>query len=633
MLSHIEEDVPELLMQRNTVAYCSQLHVKQTKSSLLLSRQLKFYEFRKKVLLHHIDLRDSGLMQLATELLTYSGPIHSFLIRDDVTMDISSDSTSYSMLHAVEDLPLSIGKYVWLNEEVYLLLRCWHKLLVLQRPKLDGAPFLLIAQFDNLQDYRLVRSPIKYQAHVELHFTNGKRLRTNFQTANTAETPAPTGSAHTVDGFHRLLARVHYARAELQAQRVQTELDFGRARDRLAFGVPGQRSPLLEEKQLLRRCGDLWTRICGDCLVLGTLLTNATGNNRCSTLHALRPLLCCLPAGCGLNYAHRLYELPMQSDGQSPEDYDGFAQFGACYEEHSAHSNGFNWPPAASIVHKLAPESSSVLLLRLQLDDLMALEEIQLLVTYELHAADANDVRQLQLQVATIKVGQLLQQQSLHVPSFGAATLHQDFLAVIMAQTAHCALRLQFQGVEQQTQFEQLLIGKWGYVATMVPQTDQQQQPTKQQQEQEQQGLEAAQLLDDFVFDNRSHSGSCGLTPTGAHHCIFYNRSSEVLLLHNEPGQHWHLFARSQTQLGLLLRRLQQDLLQLHCNLSLLRLEHEAECRRPANAALLLESALRDELQARAELFQAPAASTASKQRRLHQLEMANDLLISVISS
>lgn len=54
----------------------------------------------------------------------------------------------------------------------------------------------------------------------------------------------------------------------------------------------------------------------------------------------------------------------------------------------------------------------------------------------------------------------------------------------------------------------------------------------------------------------------------------------------------------------------------------------------PTNAALLLESALRDELQARMELLQQQSgvnATSLEQQQRLFQLEMASDLLVTVI--
>jgi len=219
MLPHIEEDVPEFLIQRGTVAFCSLFHVKRTKSSLLLSRNLRFYEFRKKELVHHIDLRDTSLQQLATQLQSYDGPISSFLIREDVA-DVSGESTSYSMLHAAEELPLNIGKYIWLRDNIYILLRCWQTLLVLQRPSEHGASFKLIAQHENVEEYKLVNGPIQYQAYVELHFTNGKKLRTNFQPAESEETAPGTTEICSAPGFERLMQRVHGARAELHTQRV-----------------------------------------------------------------------------------------------------------------------------------------------------------------------------------------------------------------------------------------------------------------------------------------------------------------------------------------------------------------------------------------------------------------------------
>ncbi|XP_034485243.1 uncharacterized protein LOC117790081 [Drosophila innubila] len=608
MLPLIEEDVPEFLIQRDTVAYCSQLHVRKTKSSLLLSRNLRFYEFRKKELMHHIDLRSTCLQKLKTQLQSYSGPISSFLIRDDVA-DVSGDSTSYSMLHAAEELPLSIGKFVWLGEHIYVLLRCWQTLLVLQRPTEHGGSFKLIAQHENVENYRLVRGPIKYQAYVELHFNNGKRQRTNFQSAEECAAPGSSTGSGAV-GFQRLLQRVHGARAELHTQRALTHQDFVRARELQAFGAPGQRSPLLEEKQLLRRCGDVWTRICGSCLVLGTLLSNSAGSNRPSVLHALRPLIR-LPNGCGLNFTHRLYELPLQADGQPPEDYDELAQFWACQEQHST---SISWRLLTNDA-QLPPERSAVLLVRLQLEDLLQLEQLQLLALYELHGESK---RQLQLQLCSINLTELLERPELHMPSFKSQTMHQDFLAVIMTQTAHCPLRLQFESSTEQQQFEQLLETKLGLRSTTV---QQERQP-------------AVQLLDeDFAYGNNCSSSS---NSSRLHlQRIFYNPQTQLLLLHNDPEQHWHIYAHSQSELCLLLRRLLRDLLQLHCNVTQLE-RHKDACGVPANAALLLESALRDELQARSELLALqPAHSqlSAHSLKRVHQLEMASDLLFTVINS
>lgn len=117
--------------------------------------------------------------------------------------------------------------------------------------------------------------------------------------------------------------------------------------------------------------------------------------------------------------------------------------------------------------------------------------------------------------------------------------------------------------------------------------------------------------------------------PTQQSQRIFYSRQSQLLLLHNNPDQHWHIYVRSEPELCLLLRRLQRDLLQLHCNVSLLTL-HEDLCREPANAALLLESALRDELQAKMDQLQQPSAAN---HQMLLELEMATDLLVTVIRS
>ncbi|XP_060663656.1 uncharacterized protein LOC132796489 [Drosophila nasuta] len=624
----IEQDVPHFLTTRNTIAYCSQLHVRKSKSSLVLSRQLRFYEFANKQLLHHIDLRATCLQQLEPQLQTYTGPISSFLRRDDVLQpadDAANVTSSYSMLHAAEELPLSIGKYVWQGKHIYVLLRCWHTLIVLQRPATGGGSFELIAQHEQLEDYRLVRDgTLKYQAYVELQFINGKRMRCNFQpTSSSSSNELPPSSSssnnnNSAAGFQRLLQRVHGARAELQTQRALTQQDFVRAQEQQTFGVPAQRSPLLEEKQLLRRCGDVWTRICGASLVLGTLLNNTTSSVRPCVLHGLRPLLH-LSSGNGLNYTHRLYELPLQADAAPPEDYDELAQFWACQEQHSTN---ISWRLVTNNA-RLPPERSAVLLVRLQLHELIVLgqqhqqEQLQLLALYELHGQRR---QQLQLQLASIELAPLLEQTQLHVPRFAAHTLHQDFLALIMTQTAHCPLRLKFPSAAQQLQFEQLLTTKLELRCHSVKQES---QPL--------QLLDEATPPGDFGFGEEQRRDR---RPRSTVQRIFYNPATQLLLLHNDPEQHWHIYAGSESELCLLLRRLLRDLLQLHCNVTLLELHQEA-CNVPANAALLMESALRDELQARAELLQLPSRReqvTANALKRVHQLELASDLLFTVIN-
>ncbi|ALC49123.1 CG9114 [Drosophila busckii] len=612
MLASIEEDVPEFLQERSQVAFCSQLHVKRNKSSLVLARNLKFYEFRQKQLVHHLDLSQTALQRYADELQQYNGPVSSFLMRGDVA-DTSTDATNCSMLHDTE-LPLSIGKYIWLGEHIYVLLRCWQTLLVLRRPKEQAAQFTLIAEHEQLADYRLVRGPIKYQAYVELSFSNGQRQRTNFQTADSAVVPAPTTGSQV--GFKRLMQRVHSARAELHVQRAQTQQDFVRVQQLQAYDAPAKRSLLLEEKQLLRRYGDVWTRICGEALILGTVLCNSAGSSRLTMLHDIRPLLQ-LPNGVdgGLNYTHCLYELPLQASGQPPEDYAELAQFWACQQQRSS---SLNWRKL-SCAMKLPPERSAVLLLRLPLHALLDCAQLQLFALYELR--DAQCTRQLQLQLASINIEQLLASQEQHVPSFAAQTLHQDFLAITHA-SAHCVLRLQFESTEQQSLFEQLL-AKWGFECSAVPQLQQLEQHEQQQQRESKQSL---QPLDDtclereFQFGNSTCSSeSESVRPTSQQ--LFYHKQSLLLLLHTDPAEQWEFYAPNELQLCLLLRRCLRELLQLRCNLSLLQLQEQPQLSSPANAALLLESALRAELLAKSQ-----------QAHNCQELELASDLLIAAIN-
>ncbi|XP_034671792.1 uncharacterized protein LOC117903630 [Drosophila subobscura] len=633
MLPYIEENVPELLCQRTSIAFCANLHLGRghgrTVSSLVLGRNLKFYEFRNKELLHHIDLQQSQLKQLTDKLQSYDGPMSSFLRREDEAgarannPNASLPTVDHSMLQAAEDLPLGIGKFVWLQEQLYILVHCWQLLLVLRRPPEHGANFELVAQHDHVAGFRMVNGPIKHQAYVELRFTNGKRQRTDFQPGEPSHSSSRTSSSADSlpnQHFERLLQKVHTARAELCSQRAQTQQDFARMVELQTFGPPGHRSLLLEEKQLLRRFGDVWTRICGDYLVCGTLLANIAGSNRLSIVHSLRPLLH-LDNGGGdsLSYEHRLYELPVQPNGQPPEDYDALAQFWSCQDQHSRR---LNWRPVAQ-ASQLLPDCTAVLLVRLRLEDLLQAEQLQLLAIYEIRngvADSAPCTRQMHL--ASIDVVALLQQPEALAPRFAPATLHQDFLAVIMTQTAHCALRLDFidgQAAQDCARFEQLLVAKLQFELI----TDQ-----GTQQASAERGSDEDML--DAFYDTPT------ATTTLQQQRIFYNSQPQsqwcgVLLLRDDPGQHWHVYARTQARLRLLLHRLMRDLLQLHCNLSVLELS--AYNAAPADVAGAFEACLREELLAWTQLLKPTEQQKDRLQQltNLHQLQMASDVLATVI--
>ncbi|XP_022227056.2 LOW QUALITY PROTEIN: uncharacterized protein LOC111077190 [Drosophila obscura] len=640
MLPFTEENVPELLLQRSSIAFCSNLHLGRgrgrTVSSLVLGRNLKFYEFRKKELLHHIDLKESRLKQLAAKLQAYDGPMSSFLRREDETVSShgkeSLPSVNHSKLLSAEELPIGIGKFVWLQEQIYILVHCWQLLLVLRRLPEHGANFELVAQHDHVADFKMVDGPIKYQAYVELRFTNGKRQRTDFQPAQLKEESSSRSSTAAADtfpnqNFERLLQQVHTAQAELCSQRAQTQLDFARTLELQTFGPPGHRSLLLEEKQLLRRFGDVWTRVCGDFVVCGTLLANIAGNNRLSIVHCLRPLIHLDNGGSSLSYEHRLYELPVEPNGQPPEDYDELAQFWSCQEQHSRR---LNWRPVAK-ASQLLPDCTAVLLVRLQLEDLLQAEKLQLLAIYEIRNGtedSGNSMRQMHL--ATIDVGPLLHQTEALAPRFAPATLHQDFLAVIMSQTAHCALRLKFiegQAAQDCARFEQLLVSKLQFELITAQGTDQASSDRGSD----------VDMLD--AFCTTTTTTNTALNPVQH---IFYNSQPlsqwcGVLLLRDDPGQHWHVYAQTQARLRLLLHRLLHDLLQLHCNLSVLELSEYNTA--PADVAGALEASLREELLAWSQLLKPQEGREQQKTDRLkqlthlHQLQMASDVLASVIKS
>ncbi|XP_017037015.1 uncharacterized protein [Drosophila kikkawai] len=626
MLPFVEEHVPELLLQRSRIAFSCNLHLGRGRerhkatSSLVLARNLKFYEFRRKELLHHIDLRGTRLQRLAGKLESYAGPVSHFLPKEPGS--VNGQELDCSMLSSSEELPIKIGKYVWQQDQIYLLLHCWQLLLVLRRPKEHGCNFELVAQHLDVASFRMTGGPIPFQAYVELQFaSSGKRLCTDFQeppldegpsTSSKASDPASATVSVSSQKFERLLQQVHSARAELSSQRAQTQQDFSRSQDLQTFGPPGQRSLLLEEKQLLRRFGDVWTRVCGDYLVCGCLLINIAGGHRLSIVQELRPLVRLEPQSPSLTFEHRLYELPLQADGQPPEDYEELAQFWACQEQHSRR---LKWRQVAKAA-QLPPECSAVLVVRLSLADLLQAERLHLMAVYEVRSGqekqlEAAAIESRQLHLVSLDARKLLDGMEALAPTFAASTLHQDFLAVIVTQKAKSSLRLEFQTPQDCARFEELLVAKLQF--ELIQTQDQ---------------ASRLQLLDatcsDIAFQSSSDSAFLQR--------IFYNRQllsqwCGILLLRDDPGQHWHIYAPTEPRLRLLLHRLMRDLLHLHCNLT--QLEVSEYLSSPADAALELEASLDEELKAWREMLK--AERRLGPLQHIQGLQMASDVLAATV--
>ncbi|XP_017001412.2 uncharacterized protein [Drosophila takahashii] len=627
LLPSVQENVPEMLLQPARLAFCANLDLGRPRdrfdcgSTLVLSRNLKFYEFRRKELVHHIDLRATQLQQLAKQLEAYDGPASPFL----PSSECSEERLDADMLQDPEELPLKFGKFVWQGVEIYLLIRCWRQLIVLRRPKEHGANFELVAQHKDVESVQMVRGSIPYQAVVELQFGNGKRQRCDFQEEEEQQDPQPStskeaGELLSAQEFDGLVQQVHGLRAELASQRAQTQKDFSLAQELQLFGTAGERSLLLEEKQPLRRLGDVWTRICGDYLVCGTLLINVAGGQRLSIVQELYPLVSLQPHS-NFSLLQRLYELPLLADGQPPEDYDQLAQFWACQEQHSRR---LKWRPLAKS-RQLAPESSAVMVVALRLVDLLQAEQLHLMAIYEIAGGSAEkEPSQRQLHLITFDVRKLLDAGESLAPSFSPATLHQDFLAVIMTHNAHCSLKLVFESPEDCKAFEQLLVAKLQFEMIEA----QEQEPPKEQD---------SDLLDDSC-PNAAFQSSKSATAANSVQHIFYNRQPlsqwcGALLLRDDPGQRWHIYARTDDRLSLLLHRLRRDLLQLHCNLTYLGVNEPGLS--PADAAVELGASLQEELEAWKELLK-PAESQEQRLKQwthLHEMQFVSDVLASVIMS
>ncbi|XP_037727659.1 uncharacterized protein LOC119558319 [Drosophila subpulchrella] len=624
MLAAIQENVPEMVMQRSRMAFCHNLHLGRQHdrfnfgSTLVLARNLKFYEFRRKELVHHIDLRDTKLQEVASQLEGYDGPMCPFLPNTE-----SRDRLESSMLQDPEELPIKLGKYAFQREDIYLLIHCWKHLIVLRRPKEHGANFELVAQHRDVLSFQMAPGPIPYQAVVELHFRNGKRERCDFQKPceeeEEEEQPSTSKEAYApAADLEARLQEVHSLRAELASQRAQTQKEFALAEDLFLFGPPGERSLLLEEKQPLRRLGDVWTRISGDYLVCGTVLVNIAGGHRLTIAKEVYPLVFLEPH-IDFCMEHRLYELPLLPNGQPPEEYDQMAQFWACQDQHTMR---LKWRPVRK-PRQVPPESSVAMVVRLRLVDLLHAEKLELMVQYEVGATAEKNACPRQLHLISFDVKKLLDATESLAPTFSPKTLHQDFLAVIMTHQAHCSLKLVFQAAEDCTTFEQQLVSKLQFELIEA------QEPEKEQK---------SDLLDDSCPDSPFQSSTADAAAANPVQRIFYNRQPlsqwcGTLLLRDDPGEQWHVYAQTDDRLRLLMHRLMRDLLLLHCNLTYLRVNEPNLS--VADANLELEKSLQEELEAWKVVLK-PAASVEERRKQLthlYKVQMASDVLASLILS
>ncbi|XP_017050896.1 uncharacterized protein LOC108094685 [Drosophila ficusphila] len=617
MLPFVQDNVPEMLLQPSRVAFCANYHQghprdRHKTTTLLLARNLKFYEYRRKDLLHYIDLRGSRLQKFASELEAYDGPVSPFLTIKEPT----DGKLDCSMLQLPNELPISFGKFVWLHGEIYILIHCWKLLLVLSRPKEHGANFELVAEHEDVVSYQMVDGPIPYQAVVELEFSDGKQLQCDFQEGSTLTEPSTSEEDLISDeNFEELVQQVNSAHAELSTQRIQTQKAFLQSQELDLYGPPGQRSLLLEEKQPLRRFGDVWTRICNEYFVCGALLMNINGTHRLSIVENLCPLVNLKPHS-NFHLEFRLYELPLQSDGQPPEDYEQMVQFWACQDQHSRR---LKWRPVAK-ANSLPPECSAVLVIRLRLVDLLQADELQLLVMYDIKGPTEKDTSIRQLHLVNFDIKKALDQTDSLAPTFSPATLHQDFLAVIMTSEARRSLKLEFQSVGDCTEFEEQLVSKLQFQLI---------------QDQEEKKNQDTDMLDDFCAGATFQSSTATDEPVQR---IFYNRQQlsqwcGILLLRDDPGQHWHVYAQTEARIELFLHRLTRDLLQLNCNLKVLEVNEFNDS--PLDLARELEASLYEEAKAWEELAK-PGASLEERRKRLRHLnkvQMNSDVLASKIPS
>lgn len=407
---HIKRDIPEFIVQY--VAFSASLvDAYKRKTCLILTKNLKLFEFYQKQLVASIDLTKTSLGIAKEKLKSYDGP--KFVAYGENNTNSGSD--------------LSIGKYVFhtLNvTKLYIIVQCWDKCVVLLRSSNMG--FVIKSEYKDFRSFKITHGQIKYCPLVELEFKSGNILRTDFEEDCNTAISEITDFANKKNELKILLDRVRSAKTEKVLHESITAASFERLQNRLTYGLPLHRSLRLEEKQMLARCGDSWKRVTphGD-IVIGVPLVNQCAPPNLTILNNIHPHIELKSSEeISVNIKYRLFQLK-----QTFYDLDSVETF-LQSEDEELQANV--WCSEAKC--QILPESFVILLMKFKLCDIIFLKETPLLIQYELLKSCQTSTAKLQIFLQVLDFHEIIfTQRSKYEISFQSETLHQDFLTIAMS--------------------------------------------------------------------------------------------------------------------------------------------------------------------------------------------------------
>lgn len=422
----VKRDVPEFISEY--LIFCNSFtDLNKLKTCIVLTRNLKLFEFHQKELVASIDLSTTCLIKHKQDLQKYEGPKGNYY--DISPIDDPGNSTIVDAKGS-NAKPITLGKYVFHALDiykVYILVKCWDKCVVVRRlPDFTG--FKIEVEYENLLSYRITHGSLKFCPVVEFQF-QASLLKTDFEEKSTKKLVGLNNKSMEME---QLLERVRNAKTELQLHKFITEQSFHTTQNNLTVGLPFLRSLKLEEKQMLNRCGDIWKRFSQhDDLIIGIPLVNQCASPNLSIIRNIMPVLKPTDFSQNICLQFRLFQLNLKFD-----QIDSLEMF-LDTEDDQMQDN--MWCLNEDL--KILPESFVVLLVKFKISEIINLQKCPLVLNYEVkkyvHGSpdliNRHSTMPLQLYIQTLDFQKILFEERLKYKiGFTPETIHQDFLTIAM---------------------------------------------------------------------------------------------------------------------------------------------------------------------------------------------------------
>ncbi|XP_037936777.1 uncharacterized protein LOC119670551, partial [Teleopsis dalmanni] len=425
-------EVPFFLNEQ--VVYLDKIIINAQKSCLILTRNLRFYEYQQKQLIQTIDLSRTCLSKIENQIKTYEGPKqkYTFTIQKSENKSDTSDSDTEEIVcepHKDECF-ITFGKYIFNNFnlfKVYIIIKCWDKFIVLEK-NLDSKGFRFIAEYENVKSYSLARSNVLYQEVVKITFTNGETILSDFQ-ETVKDIAEKNDESNTLKNeFKDILNSINDKQQELHILKRRTNEQFVDLLKDKRFGSNFLIMFHLDDKQMITRCGDVWFRftLTDEC-VIGISLLNTCNTSTLTILKNIRPILNTHAKSSSIEFYYCLYELK--------RNFDDIETLEAFFQSEDDNVEANIWTPNEQ--QQLSPETFGVLLIKLNISQLITLENVGLFILFEIEKdlQFYNDlpsdpqVCEQQMFITDININDLLRKRPECEILFKSKTMHQDFLA------------------------------------------------------------------------------------------------------------------------------------------------------------------------------------------------------------